>query len=105
MVRDKVLQRLGRRLPPEMQLLEAALSADGSKERLALLQRYAALRPGNLPPRPQQAAAQQDQPESSEGPSSDGAEGPWLHCLAVDLERAAAQVVSDMELMPEVPDR
>lgn len=123
LVRDEVLQRLGQRMPPEMQLLEAALSAGGSKERLALLQRYAALSPEALPERPEPAALEQMQTEvSSSTPrtsdsgelqddatavtsSSGVAEGPWLHCLAADLERAASQVVSDMELMLEVPDR
>lgn len=109
LVRDEVLQRLGQRLPPEMQLLEAALSAGGSKERLALLQRYAALGPETLPARPEPAAAQQAQAEGDDMPSSNSsggaADGPWLHCLAADLERAASQVVEDMELMLEVPDR
>ncbi|PSC68405.1 SET domain-containing [Micractinium conductrix] len=123
MVRDQVLRRLAQRLPPEMQLLEAALGAAGGMARMALLRRHAAQSPEKL------AAAREAEAGSSGGSGSAAAGGgagndaggeagddaggaggsgpsyPSLHCLACDLERACGQVIQDMELMPEVPDR
>ena len=113
-VRDEVLRQLGAQLPPEMQLLEAAVAAPDALAREALLARHARLSTD--------AAASSATDSGSSGGSSSGSsisggsqagsEGgsagggtASLDCLAVDLERAASQVISDMELMPAIPDR
>ena len=106
MVRDEVLRCLATRLPPEMQLLDAALGAADSKARMALLRTYARLSADELPP----AGEQQSSVPASSGPasrssSSSASGGTSMHCLASDLERAATQLIGDMELMLAVPDR
>jgi hypothetical protein len=100
MVRDEVLRRLTARLPPEMQLLDAALGAADSKARMVLLRTYARLSADELPP-----AAEHDSGVPTSSGSGAASSGTSLHCLASDLDRAANQLISDMELMLAVPDR
>lgn len=104
MVRDEVLRHLATRLPPEMQLLDAALGAADSKARMALLRTYARLSADELSPDAQQQSCV---PTSSgaASSSSSASSSTSLHCLASDLEAAASQLISDMELMLAVPDR
>ena len=106
LVREEVLRRLGQQLPPEMQLLEAALGASSSEERLALLKTHALLSTDVIPePEQQQGQPAGQAAGQGEGGSSSSSSSPALYCLAVDLERAASQVISEMELMPRIPDR
>lgn len=100
MVRDEVLRQLGRQLPPEMQLLEAAVAAPDALAREVLLQRHARLSTDAAA-----TPAGSGVSEGGSGGAGDGDGGASLDCLAADLERAASQVISDMELMPTIPDR
>lgn len=100
LVRDEVLCRLSQQLPPEMQLIEAALAAPDGAERLALLKRHALLSTDQLSdPAASGSGSSEGGSSSSQGSSS------GLDCLAADLERAVSQVIGDMELMLAVPDR
>lgn len=121
LVREEVLARLAARLPPEMQLLDALLRAPHSAAREELLRQYALLDEAALVAARDQAAAS---PAGLPGGNSSGASGGGptdstsgggdasgpafkavLYCLASDLESAASQVLGDMELMPQIPDR
>ncbi|EFN50903.1 hypothetical protein CHLNCDRAFT_55451 [Chlorella variabilis] len=135
LVRQEVLRRLGARLPPEMQLLDAAMAAADSKARMELLRKYAlpseqalaeALAGGegeaggirgslaSAAVSSSQAGSEGLDRASSASSSRSAEQQPegsgavpvsLLYCLAADLERAASQVIRDMELMMEVPDR
>lgn len=105
MLRDEVLRRLGARLPAEMRLLEAALAAPDAPSRLALLKKYALLSTDVVP---QEAAAPSSgggEEGGGEGGGGSGSEGGSLYCLAADLAASASRLISDMELLPKVPDR
>ena len=134
-MRQEVLRRLGARLPPEMQLLDAAMAAADSKARMELLRKYAlpseqalaeALAGGegeaggirgslaSAAVSSSQAGSEGLDRASSASSSRSAEQQPegsgavpvsLLYCLAADLERAASQVIRDMELMMEVPDR
>lgn len=96
MVRDEVLRRLSAQLPPEMRLMEAALAAPDAQQRLALLQQYALLSTDAMP---QEAEIVGSSEEDGD------AVGGSLYCLAADLEASMSRVISDMELLPKIPDR
>jgi hypothetical protein len=118
LVREEVLARLAARLPPEMQLLDALLRAPHSAAREELLRRNALLDEAALAAARNEIDVSPSSPSSSSssGISESGSESSTdkddgtasqavLQCLATDLERAASQVLGDMELMPQIPDR
>lgn len=96
MVRDEVLRRLSAQLPPEMRLMEAALAAPDAQQRLALLKQYALLST-DVMPQEAEIVGSSDKDGDTVGGS--------LYCLAADLEASVSRVISDMELLPKIPDR
>ena len=103
MVRDEVLRRLSERLPPEVRLMEAALAAPDGQQRLALLKQYALLSTDAVPQETEIVGDSEQDGGSSEGSGGEGSGS--LYCLAADLEASVSRIISDMELLPKVPDR